>query len=248
MIRIQALRPLRVSRLSFSLAAVLGLCAPAGLMGVAGAQEPETTYGAYGTFGYSQGVSGGCSSCGTCNTCGQQCNTCQTHHCPPKLEHCMEGEPKIHVKIGCPKPICNPCSQPNWGYYDKCWNPWPYPPNWTHCPNPPPAATVALAERTYGGLTPFYGPETVPTVTSTPRSYVSPTPAQPSYMPPQPMPPSMSPPIRTTPTPMPSQVPTPMPSTSSPGFPGIPGSPLESLPIPRQQETLRPTPGNLDDF
>ena len=66
------------------------------------------------------------------------------------------------------------------------------------------------------------------------------TPSQMPYMPPQPM----SPPIRTTP--MPTQVPTPMPSSS---MPGATGSPLESLPIPRQgQETLRPMPGNLDDF
>jgi hypothetical protein len=230
--------------LSFFLAAGFGLCGPSGLIGVASAQEPET-YSSFGTFGYVGGGGGGgsCGNCNTCNTCGQQCDTCQSHHCPPKLQHCMEGEPKIHVKIGCPKPICNPCSQPNWGYYEKCWNPWPYPPNWTHCPSPPPAATVALAERTYGGLTPFYGPDTVQTqpTTTTPRTYALPTPAQPPYMPPQ----STSPPMRTTPMPAPAQVPTPMPSNTPPG---AAGSPLESLPLPRQQETLRPMPGNLDDF
>ena len=219
--------------LSLCFAAIFGLCGPGGLVGVASAQEPETT--GYGTFGYAGGGFGG--GCSTCSSCGQTCNTCQTHHCPPKLQYCMEGEPKIHVKIGCPKPICNPCAQPNWGYYEKCWNPWPFPPSFTHCPTPPPAATVALTERAYGGLTPFYGNDPQPqTTTSSPRTYVAPMPAQPPYMPPMPA----QPPMRTTPMP----VPTPMPSTSAPG---MPGNPLESLPIPRQ-ETLRPMPGNLDDF
>jgi hypothetical protein len=228
-------RAARTSRLGVCFAAILGLCAPTGLVGVASAQEPETTN--YGTFGYAAGVGGGCSSC---NSCAQPCNTCQTHHCPPKLQHCMEGEPKIHVKIGCPKPIRNPCAQPNWGYYEKCWNPWPFAPNWSHCNATPPAATVALAERAYGGLTPFYGndPQTqsAPPAQTTPRVIVPPTPAQPPYMPPMPN----QPPIRTTP--MPSPVPTPMPSPS-----GTSSSPLENLPVPRT-ETLRPMPGNLDDF
>jgi hypothetical protein len=250
MIRHSAPRPARASRLGFcfaTIAAIVGPCGPSGFVGVASAQEPETT-GSYGTFGNAggyagsyggSGYGGGCSSCGSCNTC-QPCETCQTHHCPPKLQYCMEGEPKIHVKIGCPRPICNPCAQPNWGYYEKCWNPWPFPPSFTHCPTPPPAATVALTERAYGGLTPFYGPDPQPQPTSTPRNYatpapqVQPAPQAPPYMPPMPT----QPPMRTTP------VPTPMPSTTAPG---APGNPLESLPIPRQ-ETLRPMPGNLDDF
>ena len=96
--------PRDTPRLSFCFAAILGLCGPGGLVGVTSAQEPETT-GNYGTFGYVGGGFGGVGS--SCNSC-QQCETCQTHHWPPKLQHCMEGEPKIHVKIGCPKPICNP--------------------------------------------------------------------------------------------------------------------------------------------
>jgi hypothetical protein len=33
---------------------------------------------------------------------------------------------------------------PHWGFYETCWSPWPFPPDWTHCPTPPPAAFVAL--------------------------------------------------------------------------------------------------------
>jgi hypothetical protein len=75
---------------------------------------------------------------GSCGTC------CQTHHCPPAYQHCVEGAPCIHWQCGCPRPICNPCDLPHWGYFDKCWTPWPFPPNWTHCPTPPPAAFVTL--------------------------------------------------------------------------------------------------------
>jgi hypothetical protein len=268
MIRISARR---FSRLSLFVAAMLGVggLGIPGLVCVASAQEPE----GYGVTGYTNptmtapgfggaGYSGpgygygGCASCGGGGGGCNECQTCNTHHCPPKLQHCMEGPPRIHVKIGCPKPICNPCTQPNWGYYEKCWNPWPFPPNWSHCPSPPPAATVVLAERAYGGLTPFYGPDpnaaANPAVTTPMNPYptapavpqpTTPQPARP-YMQPMPQsPPPMSPPsIRTTPPPMP--VPTPMPPMN-PGAASIP-SPLDTLPVPRQ-ETLRPTPG-LDGF
>jgi hypothetical protein len=69
---------------------------------------------------------------------------CPCTHCPPCYRHCMEGHPKIWFKKGCPKPICNPCSRPNWGYFQPCWNPWPWPPDWSHCPVQPPASTVQI--------------------------------------------------------------------------------------------------------
>jgi hypothetical protein len=98
-------------------------------------------------FSWAQQPGQGCASgaCfGTPNTgsCGTQ--FCQSHHCPPPYQHCVEGPPCIHWKCGCPRPVCNPCDLPHWGYYDKCWTPWPFPPNWTHCPTPPPAAFVTL--------------------------------------------------------------------------------------------------------
>src|SRR2546429_206614 len=69
---------------------------------------------------------------------------CQSHHCPPAFQYCYEGPPRIHFQRGCPRPVCNPCDLPHFGYFDTCWSPWPFPANWTHCPTPPPAAFVTL--------------------------------------------------------------------------------------------------------
>jgi len=69
---------------------------------------------------------------------------CSTHPCPPAFKYTVEGPPHIHWHCGCPHPICNPCDLPHWGYFETCWNPYPFPPNWTHCPSPPPAAFVTL--------------------------------------------------------------------------------------------------------
>ena len=40
---------------------------------------------------------------------------------------CYEGPPHICFQKGCPRPICDPCVNPNWGYFETCWNPWPWP-------------------------------------------------------------------------------------------------------------------------
>ena len=111
------------------LSAILMLAAPAWTW----AQPAGCASGA--CFGTPTALGGSCGSCGS---------FCQTHHCPPAYVHCLEGPPCIRWKCGCPRPVCNPCELPHWGYYDKCWTPWPFPPNWTHCPTLPPAATVTL--------------------------------------------------------------------------------------------------------
>jgi hypothetical protein len=85
--------------------------------------------------------------CASCTTSTPSCSTCTTGRCqwlccPPALKWCMEGAPRICFHCGCPKPICSPCEAPNWGYYQKCWTPWPWPPDWSHCPVPPPASQV----------------------------------------------------------------------------------------------------------
>jgi hypothetical protein len=77
---------------------------------------------AYGQNGYGPN---GCSGCS---------------HCPPAYRHIGEGPPNISIKRGCPKPICSPCTNERWGYYETCWRRWPWPPNWSHCPVPPPGA------------------------------------------------------------------------------------------------------------
>lgn len=75
-----------------------------------------------------------CSSgfCGSAGACGFHC---QSHHCP-YMRHCQEGAPIIKIHCGCPKPICNPCNAPNFGYFQTCWSPWPFPPDLSHCPTP----------------------------------------------------------------------------------------------------------------
>ncbi len=50
----------------------------------------------------------------------------------------------ICIRCGCPRPVCNLCALPNFGYFQACWTPWPLPPDWSHCPVPPPAALVHL--------------------------------------------------------------------------------------------------------
>src|ERR1700722_17717237 len=72
---------------------------------------------------------------------GGCCNSCPHFHCP-HVKFCVEGPPRVCLKQSCPKPAINPCAQPNWGYYQTCWSPWPWPPDWNHCPVQPPATLV----------------------------------------------------------------------------------------------------------
>jgi hypothetical protein len=62
--------------------------------------------------------------------------------CPPPYIHCQEGCPRIRFKCACPRPICGPCELEHNGYYPTCWQPWPYPPDYSHCPTPPPGFMV----------------------------------------------------------------------------------------------------------
>jgi hypothetical protein len=97
-------------------------------------------------------------SCATCPTGGgYNCGgCCQTHHCPPAFKWCHEGPPHICFRHGCPRPVCDPCNLPHFGYFETCWSPYPFPPNWSHCPTPPPAALVHL--NPLGNVPPMMGP------------------------------------------------------------------------------------------
>jgi hypothetical protein len=59
---------------------------------------------------------------------------CGWRHCPPAYIHCQEEPPKLKFKKICPKPVCNPCCLPHYGYFATCWHPWPFPPDYSHCP------------------------------------------------------------------------------------------------------------------
>src|SRR5437660_1580852 len=54
-----------------------------------------------------------CSTCGSCETCLPEPARC---HCPPPFCHTQEGPPCIHYKCGCPRPVCDPCNLPHYGY------------------------------------------------------------------------------------------------------------------------------------
>jgi hypothetical protein len=81
------------------------------------------------------------------------CGSCATSGCPPYYHHSQEGPPRICVKCGCPRPVCVPCNAPHWGYYQTCWRPWPWPPDWSHCTGHTPAATVLLGPNAAGPMT-----------------------------------------------------------------------------------------------
>jgi len=126
------------------LLALIGIAAWA-LSGSSVRAQGPVASGPTGTPAYGEGpvavASFGAPNCSSCGACG---GICQTHPCPPHFHHCQERPPVICIKCGCPRPVCNPCALPNFGYFQACWTPWPLPPDWSHCPVPPPAAYVQL--------------------------------------------------------------------------------------------------------
>jgi hypothetical protein len=54
----------------------------------------------------------------------------------PAHLNCQDGPPKLKFKKMCPKPVCNPCCLLHYGYFATCWHPWPFPPDFSHCPYP----------------------------------------------------------------------------------------------------------------
>ncbi|MCI0641500.1 MAG: hypothetical protein L0Y72_28565 [Gemmataceae bacterium] len=100
---------------------------------------------------------------GLASRCGPaNCVPCQRFHCPPPLKWCQERPPRICFQHGCPRPVCDPCQHPHWGYFQTCWTPWPWPPDWSHCPVQPPASVVFPGVIPPGG-TGAFGAEQTPT-------------------------------------------------------------------------------------
>ncbi len=84
------------------------------------------------------GGGGGCVSCGAAPSCAPP----DCKNCPPWVVHYYEGPPRLKFKKACPRPVCDPCYLPHYGYYQTCWAPWPFPPDWSHCSAPPPGAVL----------------------------------------------------------------------------------------------------------
>jgi hypothetical protein len=87
--------------------------------------------------------SGGCAtgSCGTGGCATGDCGSCLT--CCPKYYFTIEKAPKIRFKTVCSKPVCDQCNIEGNGYYPTCWRPWAYPPDYRHCPVPPPGVLAS---------------------------------------------------------------------------------------------------------
>jgi hypothetical protein len=99
---------------------------------------------------------GGCAT-GTCATgnCGSWFSCC------PKYHFTIEKPPKICFKKVCSKPLCDLCDIEGNGYFPTCWRPWAYPPNYSHCPVPPPGVLASLPPPLIGDA-PAMMPEAPP--------------------------------------------------------------------------------------
>jgi hypothetical protein len=83
---------------------------------------------------------------------------CCCHGFCPKFKHCQEGPPWIKMKIGCSRPVCDPHTLEHFGYYRTCWQAWPFPPDWSHCPVPP-GTPPPWAAHAIGPVVPQHKPE-----------------------------------------------------------------------------------------
>lgn len=76
----------------------------------------------------------------------------------PVNKRCQEKPPHWHIKRVCPKPICDPCTLEHHGYYHTCWRPSSVPPDWSHCPVPPPAVIFMQSQGPPPGPAPVLAP------------------------------------------------------------------------------------------
>ncbi len=114
--------------------------------------------------------------------------------CPPWVEHCSEGPPRLKFKDGHPRPICDPCALPHYGYYSPTWQAYPYESNGSPCSGPAlgartptpqqeptPAETPAVATR--GPALPAT-PAGEPPLPTQPEKGNAPSASPPSWLPP----------------------------------------------------------------
>ncbi|HTU89269.1 MAG TPA: hypothetical protein VMF69_04155 [Gemmataceae bacterium] len=92
--------------------------------------------------------------------------------------------PNVRYKCICPKKICPGCPIENFGYFPACWQRWPFPPYYGHCPVPP--ITLNAAQSTLDE--PRRSDELLPPSKMPLES------APPAKMPPESIPPAKTPP------------------------------------------------------
>jgi hypothetical protein len=101
---------------------------------------PDAAPGNVTPAGYATTSAPAGGGCATCSTPAAGSNhPGHKVHCPPPFYHVYEGPPCLKFKKGCPRPVCDPCELPHFGYYQTCWSPWPYPRDFRHCPYPTPS-------------------------------------------------------------------------------------------------------------
>jgi hypothetical protein len=98
---------------------------------------------------------------------------CGWRHCPPAYVHYQEGPPKLHFRRICPKPVCNPCCLPHYGYFATCWHPWPFPSDYSHCRYPNGAD---LQNGSFSPAAPHVNPFVGPKAQKTPGAIMEPAP------------------------------------------------------------------------
>src|SRR5437773_60836 len=125
--------PFRAATASLAGLALFALSGPL-LAGPFGGGRGYSTGGSYGYSGEGYSTEGAPATGGGCSTCATPTSTGNCGgpkvDCPPPYCHVYEGPPCLKWKRGCPRPVCDPCELPHFGYFQTCWSPWPYPPDW----------------------------------------------------------------------------------------------------------------------
>jgi hypothetical protein len=62
--------------------------------------------------------------------------------CCPSITFWRVRPPCIKYRCVCPKSVCGPCNVEHYGYYQTCWHPWLFPPDYSHCRIPPTTNSV----------------------------------------------------------------------------------------------------------
>jgi hypothetical protein len=89
----------------------------------------------------------------------------------PVTVFCKPRHPIVWYRCICPQKVCPCCGLDNFGYYPVCWQPWPFPPNYGHCPVPP-AAAYALppnVTKSTNSPPPTTTPEELPSPSTMPK-------------------------------------------------------------------------------
>jgi hypothetical protein len=87
----------------------------------------------------------------------------------PKFVHCQPQPPCLKFPCVCGKPVCDPCTLENYGYFPTCWAQWTMPPNYACCPTTPPAMLVPPGTG-HTPIGPWHGDENLSPYNPTPHS------------------------------------------------------------------------------